>query len=338
MTTTHRCLRLAARPEGAVKDSDFILQEEPVPDVPEGGVLVRTLYLSVDATQRGWMSRDTYMPAVAIGEVMRSFGVGRVIASRTPELAEGDLVTGLLGWQEHAAMSGRPPLGQLNKVPPGTPPPLALSIFGITGPTAYFGLLDIGRPQPGDTVVVSGAAGATGMLVGQIAKLKKCRVIGIAGGPTKCAWLKSDLGFDEVIDYKAEDVDARLAALCPGSIDVYFDNVGGAILDAALMQLALRARVVLCGAISEYEATAPGDGIRNHRQLVFRRARMEGFLVSDYNSRSGKAFAELSAWLSAGKIKVRSDVQEGLENAPAALRRLFTGANIGKQLVKVAED
>ncbi|AKT43675.1 NADP-dependent oxidoreductase [Chondromyces crocatus] len=337
MSDINRVLRLAARPKGMVQDSDFDLREEPRPELTkEGQVLVRNLYLSVDPTQRGWIERDSYLPAVAIGEVMRSFGAGRVVASNDPDFAPGDLVSGMVGWQDHVVLptkgGGRP-----TKLPPGVPLTNALSILGLTGLTAYFGLLDIGRPKEGETVVVSGAAGATGMAVGQIAKLKGCRVVGIAGGKDKCDWITGELGFDAAIDYKAEDVAKRLEETCPKRIDIYFDNVGGDILDAALLHLAMRGRVVLCGAISGYNDASALKGPKNYLSLLVQRGRMEGFIILDYFDRVGEAFQELGAWFQAGKLKDRVDVVDGLENAPAALRRLFTGKNTGKQLLKIAE-
>ena len=336
MTEVNRSWRLAARPEGMIKDSDFAWHEEPAPEELEPGqILVRTLYLSVDPTQRIWSARDSYLPAVEIGEVMRAGGVGRVVRSNLPEFSPGDLVFGMTGWQTHAVMepSARGP----RKLPPGVPPTMALSLFGVTGLTAYFGLLDVGRVKEGETVVVSGAAGATGNAVGQIAKIKGARVVGIAGGPAKCGWIKDELGFDAAIDYKSEDVDKRLGELCPDGIDVYFDNVGGAILEASLGHLAMRGRVVLCGAIGEYNNVEGTPGPRNLMNLVMKRGRMEGFIVTDYAARFGEAIADLARWAGEGRIKDRVDVVEGLSNAPAALRRLFTGANTGKQLVKVAE-
>src|SRR6202167_562002 len=235
---------LAQRPDGTIRDSDFKLVETDVPTPGEGEVLVRNLMLSCDPTQRGWIARDTYLPAVKIGEVVRSLGAGRIVTSNHPDFAVGDLVSGLVGWQDHVVMK---PQGQLNKLPPGAPLELAMGALGLTGLTAYFGLLDVGRPVAGETVVVSGAAGATGSGVGQIAKIKGCRVIGIAGGADKCAWVTGDLGVDDCIDYKREDVGAKLSELCPSGVDVYFDNVGGEILDAALARLAFHGRVVLCG-------------------------------------------------------------------------------------------
>ncbi len=325
---------LARRPDGAIKDSDFKLVETDVPTPGEGEVLLRTLMLSCDPTQRGWIAFDTYLPAVKIGEVVRSLGAGRIVASNNPGFAVGDLVSGLVGWQDYVVMN---PKGQLNKLPPGAPLELAMSVLGLTGMTAYFGLLDVGRPVAGETVAVSGAAGATGSVVGQIAKIKGCRAIGIAGGAEKCRWLTDEAGFDGAIDYKSENVAARLKELCPKGVDIFFDNVGGEILDAALARLAMRGRVVLCGGIANYNATEPPPGPKNYLNLVVQRGRMEGFLVLDYMARVPEAIAALAGWVQAGKIRYKVDVQRGLENAPATLRRLFEGSNEGKQLLRVAE-
>jgi hypothetical protein len=261
-------------------------------------------------------------------------GAGRIVASNHPDFAVGDIVSGLVGWQDAVVMN---PKGQLNKLPPGAPLELAMSALGATGITAYFGLIDVGRPVAGETVVVSGAAGATGSVVGQIAKIKGCRAIGIAGGAEKCRWLTDEAGFDAAIDYKSESVPARLKELCPKGIDIFFDNVGGDILDAALARLALRGRVVLCGGIANYNATEPPPGPKNYLTLVVQRGRMEGFLVLDYLPRAAEAIGALAGWLQAGKLKNKVDVQNGLENAPATLRRLFEGRNDGKQLLRIAE-
>jgi NADPH-dependent curcumin reductase CurA len=337
MTTEdkNRQWRLASRPTGMVEDRNFTWVEEPVPTLDKDGqILVRNLYLSLDPTQRGWIARDSYMPAVPIGAVMRGSAVGRVVASRRPGFAPGDLVQGLFGWQDYVVIDAS---ATPTKVPKSIPPTQALSVFGGTGITAYFGLLDVGRPKAGETVVVSGAAGATGSMVGQIAKIKGCRAIGIAGGADKCAWVKDELGFDACIDYKREDVGARLTELCPKGVDVYFDNVGGEILDAALARLALHGRVVVCGAISQYNSGELPPGPKHYLNLLLKRGRMEGFLVLDYLPRAGEAVMALAGWLAEGKLKDRVDVQEGLENAPAALRRLFRGENVGKQLLKIAD-
>jgi NADPH-dependent curcumin reductase CurA len=298
-------------------------------------VLVRNHLLSCDPTQRGWMAGDTYLPAIKLGEVIRAFAGGTVAESRHPGFTPGQLVTGLFGWQEWAVARPGPPSSPA-RVPAGVPLETALSILGLTGITAYFGLLDVGKPKAGETVVVSGAAGATGSAVGQIARISGCRVVGVAGGAEKCRLLTEELGFDAALDYRGEDLSKRLGALCPKGIDVFFDNVGGPILDAALANLALHGRVVLCGAISRYSDTGPAPGPSNYLSLLMRRGRMEGFIVLDYLPRAGEAVQALAAWLREGKLKDRLDVQEGLEQAPAALARLFSGENRGKQLVKLA--
>ncbi len=327
---------LARRPRGLVTQDDFVWSERDVPAPEDGDVLVRNLYLSCDPTQRGWMSADTYLPAVPLGEVMRSFAVGEVVESRAPGFSPGQLVQGLFGWQDWAiARPGTP--SAPSPLPRGVPVETAMSALGLTGITAYFGLTEIGRPRQGETVVVSGAAGATGSVAGQIARIQGCRVVGIAGGPAKCRYLVDDLRFDAAIDDRAEDVGERLRETCPRGVDVFFDNVGGAALEAALENLALHGRVVLCGAISRYGDAAPPRGPRNYLNLLVRRGRMEGFIVLDYMPRAAEAIAALSGWMREGRLKDRVDVQLGLENAPAALVRLFKGENQGKQLVKIAE-
>jgi hypothetical protein len=337
MPSINRRWTLARRPHGMVKESDFAFGEAPVPEVGDGQVLVRVLYLSFDPTQRGWIEdRPSYLPPVQIGEVMRAAGVGEVVESKHPDFRAGDLVQGLLGWQEYALLPGAL-LGAQARIPAGVPPTWVLGVLGITGLTAYFGMLDLGKPKAGETVVVSGAAGATGSVAGQIAKLEGARVVGIAGGPDKCAWLVKEAHFDAAIDYKREDVAARLRELCPKGIDVYFDNVGGEILDACLAQIAQRARIVLCGGISGYNEATPPPGPRNLMNLVIQRARMEGFIILDYLPRFPEGVAKLAAWVRDGKIAHAEDVQRGLENAPKTLLRLFTGANFGKQILEVAK-
>ena len=334
--TVNRQWRLARRPRGLVQETDFTWGEEPVPSVGDGQVLVRNLFLSMDPTKRGWMSRDTYLPAIPIGEVIRSLGVGQVVGSRHEGFRPGDVVSGHVGWQDYILTDGGGPL-PLVKLPSGASIPLSMNVLGLTGITAYFGLLEVGRPQAGETVVVSGAAGATGSVAGQIAKIKGCHVVGIAGGPEKCAWLTEKAGFDEAVDYKSERVDRRLRELCPDGIDLFFDNVGGDILDAALASLAMRGRVVICGAISGYNEKAPPPGPRNYLSLLVQRGRMEGFIILDYLDRAGEAVAALSQWVQQGKLQHEEDIQEGLENAPATLLRLFEGKNRGKQLLKIAD-
>ena len=325
---------LARRPNGMVTADDFELVDRPVPELTDGQVLVRNLYLSCDPTQRGWVGRDTYLPAVKIGEVMRSVGAGEVIESRDGRFDPGQLVQGMLGWQDFAVVE--PSRAAVSPLLPGIPIEASLSVLGLNGLTAYFGLLEIGRPNAGETVVVSAAAGATGSLAGQIALIKGCRVVGIAGGEGKCGWIR-ELGFQEVIDYKAEDVLARLCETCSDGIDIYFDNVGGELLNGALACLAMHGRVVLCGAIARYNDTAIEPGPSNYGQLIVQRGRMEGFIVLDYYHRATEAIPILYGWMTEGKLKHRTDVVHGLENAPTALMRLFTGENQGKQVVKIAE-
>ncbi len=337
MADVNRQWVLKSRPEGMVSESCFEWREAPLPEVPDGGVLVRNLYLSFDPAMRGWMmDRPSYVPPVQIGEVMRCGAVGQVVESRSSDLKVGDYVQGTFGWQDYCAPSAGGPIG-VTKVPEGVDPRLTQSVLGITGLTAYFGLLDLGEPKAGETVVVSGAAGATGSVAAQIARIRGCRTVGIAGGPEKCAWLLDRARLDGAIDYKNENVGRRLHELCPNGIDVYFDNVGGEILDAALAQLAMKARVVLCGGISSYNEVEPPPGPRNLMMLVGQRARMEGFLILDYVARFPEALPELSSWVQSGELAFEEDIQEGLENAPETFLRLFDGKNLGKQLLKVTD-
>ncbi len=332
--TTNRQWRLAARPVGLPDPSVWQWTTEAVPAPGPGEVLVEVHYLSLDPAMRGWMNEGkSYVPPVALGAVMRALGVGRVIASGAPGFAVGDTVVGITGVQSHALLSA----AEATKVDPALAPlPSFLGVLGMTGMTAYFGLLDVGQPKPGETVVVSGAAGAVGALVGQIAKLKGCRVIGIAGGADKCRYLTEDLGFDGAVDYKAEDVKKALRALAPKGVDIYFDNVGGDILDAVLSQLARHARVVICGAISQYNNTTAVKGPANYMSLLVNRARMEGFVVFDYAARYGEAVREIAGWLAAGKVTAKEDVVQGLEHFPDALLKLFKGENFGKLVLQVA--
>jgi len=326
---------LISRPEGMISEGNFRWTESPIPSPKEGEVLIRNLWLSFDPTQRGWMSQDTYVPKVPIGEVMRGFAVGQIVESRRPDYRVGELVGGLFGWQDYAATDGKG-LFMMRRVPPGVPPNLALSLFGITGLTAYFGVNDIAQSKPGETFVVSSAAGAVGSIAGQIAKMKGSRVIGIAGSNAKCDWLLHEAGFDGAINYRTENVGTRLSELCPHGIDVYFDNVGGPLLDEVLMRINHHARIVICGSISRYN-TGESYGPKNYFNLTLRRSRMEGFLVQDYASRYPEAFEALLGWLGEGRLKQKEDAIVGLENAPKALMRLFTGENFGKQLLKIAD-
>jgi len=327
---------LVRRPEGLIRADDFQLREVPIPVPDQGQVLVRNLWLSFDPTQSGWMRRDTYVPIIPLGDVMRAAGVGQVIESKHPDYKPGELGQGAFGWQDYIATDGAGFL-PMRKLTAGMSANLALSLFGITGPTAYFGVLDVGQVKAGETFVVSGAAGATGSVAGQIARIKGCRVIGTAGGKAKCDWLKNELGFDGVIDYQTENVGARLSELCPGGIDVFFDNVGGVVLNEVLARLRLKARIVLCGAISRYNDATPAPGPANYGNLIVSRGRMEGFIILDYAARFPEAIGALAGWLKEGKLKQKEDVAIGLENAPDTIVRLFTGQNFGKQLLKIAE-
>jgi NADPH-dependent curcumin reductase len=327
---------LDTRPVGDLTGKEFRWNETPIPEPSEGQLLVRNLWLSFDPTQRGWMSRDSYLPKIPLGEVMRASGVGQVVESKMPGFSAGDLVQGWWGWQDYVVTDGRGP-GGMRKLPRGVSPNAALSLFGITGNTAYFGITEIGQIKLGETVVVSGAAGSTGSIAGQIAKIKGCRVIGTAGGRDKCDWLTQVAGFDGAIDYKSEDIGARLSALCPKGIDVFFDNVGGAVLNEVLARINLKARIVLCGAISQYNATVAPPGPSNYLNLISKRARMEGFIILDYVPRFAEAIEALGRWQQEGKLVQKEDVAVGLENAPRTLMRLFTGENFGKQLLKIAD-
>ncbi len=330
----NRQVRLAARPSGLPRREDWRYTEEPVPEPGEGELVVAVRYISLDPAMRGWMNEGrSYIRPVGLGEVMRAGGAGNVLASRHPAFAAGDAVAGAFGVQEYALSDGK----GVRKVDTGFAP-LAryLGVLGMPGMTAYFGLLDIGRPKAGQTVVVSAAAGAVGSVVGQIARIEGCRVVGIAGGARKCGHVVKDLGFDAAIDYRGEDVAAGLAAHCPKGIDVYFDNVGGAILDAALARLALNARVVICGAISQYNATGPVQGPANYLSLLVNRASMTGMVVLDYADRYAEAAARLAGWIGEGRLQAREDiVPGGVDAFPEALLRLFRGENFGKLVLEV---
>lgn len=333
--TINRQWRLKTRPSGLIGPEHFEYVETELADIGAEEVLVRNLCLSFDPTQRGWVNdMESYMPPVGIGEVMRAGTVGQVVESNHADFEPGDLVQGLGGWQDFfTAPNG---VG-LSKLPEGISPEQALGVFGTTGLTAYFGLLDLSEPKPGDTVLVSGAAGATGSVVGQIAKIKGARVVGIAGGPEKCEWLTESLGFDAAIDYKNESVAEGVARHCPDRINVFFDNVGGDILEIGLSHLAMNARVILCGGISGYNETEPQPGPKNIMNLVITRSRMEGFIIVDYLHRMGEFLADMVPWYQQGLVQHKEDVQEGFENIPSTLQRLFSGQNTGKQLLKLAD-
>jgi NADPH-dependent curcumin reductase CurA len=336
-TVLNRQFKLAKRPVGNVQRSDFDFTSEPVRDPKEGEIVVKISDISLDPAMRGWMNenRNSYIPPVEINEVMRAIAVGKVVASKNPNFAVGDHVCGLMGVQEYAYSTGQ----GLSKVDPKLAPlPMFLGTLGMPGLTAYFGLLEIGLPKAGETVVVSGAAGAVGMVVGQIAKIKGCRVVGIAGGADKCDYLVKELGFDAAIDYKAGDVMAGLRQHCPNGVDVYFDNVGGDILDAVLANLARDARIVICGAISQYNNTTAIKGPANYLALIVSRASMKGVMVADYYHRAGVALQEMGGWLAQGKLKSREDIVKGIETFPETFNMLFTGANNGKLVLQVAAE
>ena len=338
MAEMNRQWLLAARPQGMVKESDFQYHEAPLPELEDGQFLVRNCYIAFEPAMRGWMDdRPSYIPPIQIGEVMRAVTTGQVIASKHPGYQPGDCVQGGFGWQEYAVTTGKGGLMPASKIPAGASLTAPLGVLGITGLTAYFGVLDIGQPKGGETCIVSGAAGATGSIAGQIAKIKGCRVIGIAGGPDKCAWLTNEAHFDAAIDYKSEDVAARLRELCPDGIHIFFDNVGGQILDAVLAQIAMKARIVLCGGISRYNDEELQPGPTNYFNLILQRARMEGFILVDYYPRFAEGVRELSAWLDSGQLVHQEDIQDGFANAPRTFLRLFEGKNLGKQLLKIAD-
>jgi hypothetical protein len=337
MDATNHQLRLAARPVGLPKDSDWEFTEEQVADPQDGEIVVANRYISLDPAMRGWMTdARSYIAPVKLGAVMRAGAAGEVIASKFDGIAVGDHVSGMLGAQEYATVAGK----AVTKVDPSVAPlPVWLNTLGMPGMTAYFGLLDIGRPQEGQTVVVSGAAGAVGSLVGQIAKIKGTRAIGIAGGPEKCRHVVENLGFDAAIDYKSEQLGRALHQHCPDGIDVYFDNVGGEILDAALAQLARHARVVICGAISQYNVEGTVRGPSNYMSLLVNHASMTGFVIFDYFDRVAEGAREMGGWLAAGKLKTYEDIAHGsIRQFPDTLLRLFRGENLGKLVLALDED
>ncbi len=332
--------RLRTRPDGMVRESDFEYVEEEIGGPGEGQLLVRNLYLAFEPAMRGWLNDvKSYVPPVGIGEVMRASTVGQVVESRHPGFAAGDIVSGMLGWQQYAIADGEPGMmGRLTKVPAGIPPYLVLSALGGTGLTAYFGMLDVGELKEGDTVLVSGAAGATGSVAAQIARIKgAAKVVGIAGGAAKCKWLVDEAGCDAAIDYKSEDVGQQLRQEFPKGVDLFFDNVGGEILDAALLNMAQKGRVVICGGISQYNEKELPAGPRNYMQIVIRRLTVKGFILIDYFHKAQQAMTDLGAWVGEGKLNHAEDIQEGIENTPKTFLRLFSGANLGKQLLKIAD-
>ena len=331
--TVNRQILLVEKPSGKLGPEHFKLTNGAIPEPKDGEALLRVRYISLDAANRAWMHGATYRSAVEANTVMAGGGIAEVVASKSPRLAPGDIVFGETGWQDYAAASVK----LLTKMPKIEPLTHLLSVYGIAGLTAYFGLLNVGRPKSGETVVVSAAAGSVGSIVGQIAKLKGCRVVGIAGGAEKCAWLTSELGFDAAVDYKAAPLFKTLKQAAPDGIDVYFDNVGGDILEACLFQMNQNGRIACCGAVSQYDGAPQPHGPRGiPGLLVVKRITMQGFIVMDYEAERERALKDLQAWVRAGKLKVQEDIIQGLENTPRALIGLLAGENRGKRMVKVA--
>jgi len=337
---TNLQFRLAARPVGMVKDSDWQQVSEPVREPAEGEVVVKVLYISLDPAMRGWMNEGkSYIPPVGIGEVMRAGGVGVVVASKSPDFAVGDHVQGGTGVQRYWVGPAGDKRHGFRKVDARLAPlPTYLNTLGMPGMTAYFGLIESGQPKAGETVVVSGVAGAVGQTVGQVAKQLGCRVVGIAGGKDKCDFVVKQLGFDACIDYKGGSVKDGLKEHCPNGVDVYFDNVGGDILDTVLTRINMKARIVICGAISQYNNTTPVKGPANYMSLLVNRARMEGIVVFDYADRYHLGIAALGQWMKEGKVKSKEDIVQGLEHFPQALNMLFEGKNFGKLVLQVAAE
>ncbi len=327
--------RLAQRPVGAPNDQTWSFHQEPAAQPGEGELLIKLKYISLDPAMRGWLNDvKSYIPPVGINEVMRACSIGEVIDSKNPDFTPGDIVVGVQGVQQYALSDGK----GLHKVDPSAAPlPRYLGVLGMPGMTAYFGLLEVGQPKEGETVLVSGAAGAVGSVVGQIAKIKGCRVVGIAGGADKCQLLKDEFSYDGVIDYKNEDLKAALKRECPNGVDVFFDNVGGDILDTVLTHINMKARIVICGAISQYNNASSVKGPSNYLSLLVNRARMEGLVVFDYTAQYGMAAREMAGWIAEGTLNAREHIVEGIEKFPEALMMLFTGENFGKLVLKVEE-
>ncbi len=335
MEISNRAWVLVSRPKDYFENENVRMMELKVPELATGEFLVKNIWLSFDPTQLNWMKRDTYVDKIEIGEVVRSFSVGQIVESKNNQFKVGDFVSGLFGWQEYAISDG----SFVDRVRPiefVNPPWYSLSLFGITGMSAYFGVKDIGKVKKGDNFLVSSAAGSVGSVAGQIAKIIGAKVIGIAGGEKKCKWVVAEAGFDYCIDYQKENISEKLSELFPEGIDVYFDNVGGQILDIVLSKIRQNGRIVLCGAISGY-GTENFYPLRNYPILNSRRARMEGFIVTDFIERFGEAYRDLYIWLKENRLKQREEITFGLENAPDVFKKLFTGANFGKQILKIAD-
>src|SRR5437764_8082120 len=328
----NRQVLLVEKPAGKLGPEHFKMVDGAMPEPKDGEALLRVRYISLDAANRAWMHGATYRAPVEANTVMAGGGIAEVVSSKSPGLSPGDIVFGDTGWQDYAAV----PAKHLSKMPRMEPMTHLLSVYGIAGLTAYFGLLDIGKPKTGETVVVSAAAGSVGSIVGQIAKITGCRVIGIAGGAEKCGWLVNELGFDAAVDYKGGALFKTLKSAAPNGIDVYFDNVGGDIFEACLAQMNVRGRIACCGAVSQYDMAPPASGPRGVPGLiVVKRLTVQGFIVTDFFDRRERAIADLQSWVQSGKLKVQEDVIEGLENTPQALIGLLAGENRGKRIVRV---
>ncbi|ORW23824.1 NADP-dependent oxidoreductase [Mycolicibacter nonchromogenicus] len=337
MTDRNRRFLLRERPAGRIGPDTFELSEQPVPEIGDGEALVRVQWISLDPTNRMWINETpSYLPPVGIGEVMRAGGLGVVVASKNPNYPVGQTVQGLTGWQEYLVISDTQPLFAID-VAEGVSPSTYLGALGMTGLTAWVGIRDIGKPQPGETVVVSAAAGAVGSVAGQLAKAAGARVVGIAGGPEKCALVTDQLGFDAAVDYRADDWAQQLAAATPDGIDVDFENVGGDIMDAVFARINVGARIALCGLISGYNATNPPPGPRAFGNLLIQRAHLQGFIVLDHFQKAREAAAEIGGLIAAGKLTPLETVVEGFEQLPTAINMLFDGKNVGKLVVKISE-
>lgn len=326
---------LISRPKEYFSSENVKLTQMKIPKLSVGEFLVKNIWISFDPTQLNWMKRDTYVKKIQIGEVIRSLAVGKVIESQNEQFKVGELVSGVFGWQEYAISNGLF-VNHVRPIESVGPPWYSLSLFGITGMTAYFGVTEIGKVKEGDAFLVSSAAGSVGSIAGQIAKIKGARVVGIAGGQKKCKWVMEEAGFDYCIDYRTDNVSEKLSEVFPDGVDVYFDNVGGEILDIVLSKIKQNGRIVLCGAISGY-GTMNFQPLRNYANLISKRGRMEGFIVSDFTNRFGEAYKNLYLWLKEGRLKQKEEITNGLENAPEVFKKLFTGSNFGKQILKIAD-
>ena len=329
---SNRQVWLQSRPNGIPRAQDFAIRTMPIPEIADGEFLIRNEFLSADPAMRGWIAdKSTYWPRIEVGDTMRAFSAGKVVESKNPAYAEGEIVMGIFGWQDYAAVSPPQVMRKVKEL--DLPISLSLGVLGLNGLTAYFGLLDVCQPKPGDTVVVSTAAGAVGSAVGQIAKVKGARTVGITGGPEKCRQCVEEFGYDAVIDYKSEDVDAALDRLCPDGIDAFFDNTSGAIHDAVLRRINLHARIAICGTASYASWDPWNDGPRPERHLLVKRATMRGFLTTDFAARYEEAVHDLAGWIREGRLHYREDVLHGIESAPSSIEKLYAGENSGKLII-----